>query len=71
MADVREGRLSTVDLFIKVACFVKKADNIFNIKSWSKPVSTRSSTVLSLCPQWGFPADVHMMEAISKNPFAV
>jgi hypothetical protein len=33
MADVREGRLSTVDLLIKVACFVKKADNIFNIKS--------------------------------------
>ncbi len=28
----RGGRLSTVDLLIKVACFVKKEDNIFNIK---------------------------------------
>jgi hypothetical protein len=27
-----EGRLSTVDLLIKVACFVKKENNIFNIK---------------------------------------
>ncbi len=26
------GRLSTVDLLIKVACFVKKENNIFNIK---------------------------------------
>jgi hypothetical protein len=28
----RRGRLSTVDLLIKVACFVKKENNIFNIK---------------------------------------
>jgi hypothetical protein len=26
------GRLSTVGLLIKVACFVKKENNIFNIK---------------------------------------
>ncbi len=26
------GRLSTVDLLIKVACFVKNVNNIFNIK---------------------------------------
>ncbi len=26
------GRLSTADLLIKVACFVKKENNIFNIK---------------------------------------
>jgi len=43
------GRLSTVDLLIKVACFVKKANNIFSIKiSCSKLVRTRKSTVLSL-----------------------
>jgi hypothetical protein len=28
----RGGRLSTVDLLIKVACFVKKENNTFNIK---------------------------------------
>ncbi len=27
------GRLSIVDLLIKVACFVKKENNIFNIKT--------------------------------------
>jgi hypothetical protein len=33
------GRLSTVDQLIKVACFVKKVNNIFNIKrNWSKLV---------------------------------
>jgi hypothetical protein len=26
------GRLSTVDLLIKVACFVKNVNNVFNIK---------------------------------------
>ncbi len=37
----RMGRLSTVDLPIKLACFVKKVNNIFNIKSNStKLVST-------------------------------
>ncbi len=29
----RRGRLSTVDLLIKVACFVKKVNNVFSIKS--------------------------------------
>jgi hypothetical protein len=28
----RRGRLYTVDLLIKVACFVKRHNNIFNIK---------------------------------------
>ncbi len=43
------GRLSTVDLLIEVACFVKKENNIYNMKkSWYKLVSTRRSTVLSL-----------------------
>ncbi len=46
------GRLNTVDLLIKVACLVKKENNIFNIKiSSSKLVITRRSTVLSLPPQ--------------------
>ena len=43
------GRLSTVDLLIKVGCFAKKVNNIFIInRSWSKLVSTRWSTVLIL-----------------------
>ncbi len=42
-------RLSTVDLLIKIACFVKEVNNIFSIKrSWSKLVSTRRSVVLGL-----------------------
>jgi hypothetical protein len=42
---------------LKVACFVKKEYNIFNIKmSWSKLVSTRRPSVLSLSPQQDFPA---------------
>jgi len=28
----RGGRLNTVDLLIKVACFVQRVNNIFNIK---------------------------------------
>jgi hypothetical protein len=44
-----EGRLSTVDLRINVACFVVKVNNIFNIKSSrSKLVSTRRSNVPNL-----------------------
>ncbi len=44
-----EGRLSTIDLLIKVSCFVKKVNNIFNTKRClSKLVSTRRSTVLNL-----------------------
>ncbi len=43
-----KGRNSTVDLRIKVACFVIKVNNVCRIEStWSKLVSTRSSTVLS------------------------
>jgi hypothetical protein len=50
------GRLSTIDLHIMTAHFVKKANNIFNIKSdWSKLVSTKRSTVLSLPLQECFP----------------
>jgi hypothetical protein len=50
------GRLSTVDLLIKVACFVKKKNDIFNRKmSLSELVSTRRSTVLSLSLQLNFP----------------
>jgi hypothetical protein len=50
------GRLSTIDLLIKVACFVKKEKYIFNIKmSYSKLVGTRRSTVLSLPLQQDFP----------------
>ncbi len=45
------GRLSTVDLLIKVACFVIKINNIFNLKTRrSTRVRTRRSTVLSLPP---------------------
>ncbi len=45
------GRLNTIDPLIKVSCFVKKVNDIFNIKSsWCKLVSTRRSTVLSLLP---------------------
>ncbi len=44
----RGGRFSTVDLLIKVPCLVKR-ENIFDIKrNWSKLVSARRSTVLSL-----------------------
>ncbi len=44
-----EGKLSTVGVLIEVAYFVKNVNIIFNIKrSWSKQVSTRRLTVLSL-----------------------
>ncbi len=50
------GRLSTVDLLIKVARLVKKVNNIFCIKRClSKLVSARRLTVLSLSPQLLFP----------------
>jgi len=43
------GRLSTVDLPIKVTCFEKNVCNIFNMnRTWYKLLSTRRSTVLSL-----------------------
>ncbi len=45
----QSGRLSTVDLLIKVACFLTKVDKNFSVKmSWSVPVSTRRLTVLSI-----------------------
>jgi len=45
----RRGRLSTVDLHIKAACFVKKVNNVCVFKnSWYNLVSTRRSTVLCL-----------------------
>ncbi len=45
------GSLCTVDLLIKVACFVKNALNVSNLKrSLSEPVSTRRSTVMSFLP---------------------
>jgi len=40
------GRLSTIDLLIKLACFVKRINKIFNRKnSWSKLVIRRRSMV--------------------------
>jgi hypothetical protein len=44
------SKLSTFDLFIEVACFVKiKVNNFFKIKwRWFKVVITRRSSVLSL-----------------------
>jgi hypothetical protein len=48
--------LSTVDLLIKVAGFVKNVNNSFKIeRSVSRQVSTMRSTVLSLPPQLAFP----------------
>jgi len=45
----KKGRLGTIDLLFKVACFVKKVIFILNIEmSSSKLVSTRRSNVLSL-----------------------
>ncbi len=42
------GMLSTVNLLIEVACFVKKLNNMVNIKtSWYKLVSAMRSTVQS------------------------
>jgi hypothetical protein len=44
-----KGWLRTVDLLIKVACFAKKLNIVYIIKSsWSKLVVTWRSTVLSL-----------------------
>jgi hypothetical protein len=44
-----KGRLSTVDLLIRVGCFVQEVSNIFSMKSsFFKRVSTRRSTVLIL-----------------------
>ncbi len=52
------GRFSTVDLLIKIGCFVKKGKYSFSLKnSLSKLVSTRRLMVLSLPLQWGFPGE--------------
>jgi len=49
-----QGILTEGDLFIKVACFVTKECNFFNLKiHWSKQVSTRRSTILILPHQQG------------------
>jgi len=43
------GSLDTVDLLFRIACFVTMVNNIINMLSnWSKLVSSRRSTVLSL-----------------------
>ncbi len=56
----RGGRLITVDLLIKVACFLNIVYNIFNTKrSLPKLVSTMRSTVLSLSLQQDFPGHRH------------
>ncbi len=54
-----ESSARLTDLLIKEACFVKKVNNMHNLKrSWSKIVSTRRSTVLSIPLQSGFPAQL-------------
>ncbi len=56
-SDNLKGRLTTIDLLIKLACFVTKVSNIFSLKmSRSELVITRRSTVLNLALQKGFPA---------------
>jgi len=55
------GRLSTVDLLIKIACFVKKKNILFSIKSiWFEPVSAKMPTVLILPLQLEFPGPYHL-----------
>jgi len=49
----RRGRLSTIDLLIKIGCFEQKEKNIVSV-CWSEQVSTRRSTVQSLPVRWGF-----------------
>ncbi len=50
------GRLITIYLLIKIACFVKKVNNIFSIKSsWYKLVSARRSAAPILPLQLVFP----------------
>jgi len=50
------GRLSTVDLLIKVVSFVKKVNIILNLNmGWSRIVSTRRSIVLSFTPSMRVP----------------
>jgi hypothetical protein len=64
---LQKGRFSTVDLLIKIACFVK-TKSIFTIKrSWSELVYTRRSTVMILPLQWGFPALAHAVTLAAKT----
>ncbi len=50
------GKFNTVNLLIKVPCFVTKVNNVSIVKSIrSKLVSTRRSIVLSLPLRQGFP----------------
>jgi hypothetical protein len=50
------GRLSTVDLLIKIGCFERNEKYSFSTKrSWTEQVSTRKSTVLIRPFQQGFP----------------
>ncbi len=62
-----------VDLLVRLARFVKKLYNIFNIKKcWSKLVSTRRSTVLSLLsdfPGSGF-ASKYYTRIVTKTQIA-
>ncbi len=44
----RWGKLGTDDLQIKVACFVKRPDNTFNIKMSRSKLVSITSTILSL-----------------------
>ncbi len=59
----RRGKLSTVDLLVKVAGFVRGVDNIFSTKrSWPKLVTTRRSTVLRLSLQQDFPGSTELLQ---------
>jgi hypothetical protein len=53
-SSMSQGTFSEVDLFVKLACFVKRRNNIFNIKNRSSElVNTRRSNVHSLPLQKG------------------
>ncbi len=57
-----KGKLRKVDLLIKLDCFIKKLNKIFNYKrSQYKLVSTRRSTVLNLPLQQDFPGFIHQL----------
>ncbi len=59
-----QGRLSTVNLLIKVVCFVSKV----NIKmTWLKLVRARRSTVLRLPLQEGFPVFIVGLRSEKKG----
>ncbi len=61
------GRLSTVDLLIKIGCFVNKEKYSFSMKrSWSELVSTRRSIVLILLLQQGFPGQDNLLVSVQQ-----